>query len=319
MQRKYSVCFVFAQVKICLISTEYNPLIWCLNYFQGYIKTVDPDVCSGDINIELISNQTEFAINKYEHVATNSNIKLKYDALYKNYLVYFTNTNELEKEFMRLVRNIILNKLENRNFIFLHAACVASLGNGIAIIGPKFSGKTTMCLSFLNQGFDFVTNDKLAMRINKNKFDVYGLPVSVGIRAGTRNLFQNIDFNGGITVPYEDKTFLTPTQCCDKFQCEIASCAELRMFIIPKISENISTLSICELSAAEKEELIEQQIIASVYESYRFFNKKNIHISDEWKDFKKRLAALSFLCVESNGLLDKEIFDYIKKALGIVL
>ena len=66
---------------------------------------------------------------------------------------------------MRLVRNLILNKLQCRNFIFLHAVCVSFLEIGVGIIGDRRVGKTTICLSLLCKGFAFIANDKLAVTV----------------------------------------------------------------------------------------------------------------------------------------------------------
>lgn len=65
---------------------------------------------------------------------------------------------------LRMVRNILRWELFLGGAIFLHASCVSRAGEGIAILGPSRSGKTTLTLNLLNTGHcGFVTEDDLTV------------------------------------------------------------------------------------------------------------------------------------------------------------
>jgi hypothetical protein len=87
---------------------------------------------------------------------------------------------------VRVLRALVLRDFLDAGWGFLHAACVAIAGQGIALAGPRHAGKTTallQCLHWLGPDAALVSNDKLA--IDPAGQAAAGFPVRVGIRPGT--------------------------------------------------------------------------------------------------------------------------------------
>jgi hypothetical protein len=86
---------------------------------------------------------------------------------------------------VRVLRALVLRDFLDAGWGFLHAACVAIGGQGVALAGPRHAGKTTVllqCLHWLGPDAALVSNDKLAAG---PAGQAAGFPVRAGIRPGT--------------------------------------------------------------------------------------------------------------------------------------
>lgn len=63
--------------------------------------------------------------------------------------------------------------LHQRGYLILHASAVRIDGRAIAFIGNKGWGKSTMARAFINRGYQFVTDDVLAVDLTGDKPIVY--------------------------------------------------------------------------------------------------------------------------------------------------
>lgn len=86
---------------------------------------------------------------------------------------------------VRLLRAMLLNQLLLAASPFIHAACVAFAGAGVAFAGPRGSGKTTLLLHATAAGAAIVGNDKIALAAESGHVDALGFPVKIGVRAGS--------------------------------------------------------------------------------------------------------------------------------------
>ena len=303
--------FTFADITVSLVGDR--PLLtWCITYFQHYISLTDRD--RFDIEIELTDDYKDYVSRAYAHKVSNPIMYLSYDDQFRHYLVYFLPHVDRNRSFMRLVRNLILNQLQCRNFIFLHAACVSFLEIGVGIIGDRMAGKTTTCLSLLSKGFAFTTNDKLAVTVTPQGPEAIGIPVSIGIRQGTRELFPNIHYTGEWSSE-TDKIYLTPQCLCEQFHTDIRSCAMLRLFLLPVYDPSADTLVISELTMSEKQELIEKQILGSVYGDYILYKQPQKNTMAVTEKIKCELLQIPFLQIRQNSQSLNNVPEYIKRTI----
>jgi hypothetical protein len=82
---------------------------------------------------------------------------------------------------LQVVRGVLVDELEARGWMRLHAAIVALDGKGVALIGPKGSGKTSFLLGALaHVECDYVTNDKCLVRAGPDRtWEAIALPYAV--------------------------------------------------------------------------------------------------------------------------------------------
>ena len=112
-----------------------------------------------------------------------------------NIVILITNEFQDYREYcaMRLIRQLILIGLQNNDWLFFHAACISCQEKGVGIIGNKKTGKTTSLFNLLINGeFEFVSNDKIAIKEIDGDIKIISFPISAGVRIGTLNCFQQL-------------------------------------------------------------------------------------------------------------------------------
>jgi HprK-related kinase B len=72
-----------------------------------------------------------------------------------------------------------------RGWLLCHAAGVAQGGRGLALAGVSGAGKSTLALHLLNQGLDFVSNDRLLIRRGEGRLAMSGVAKLPRINPGT--------------------------------------------------------------------------------------------------------------------------------------
>lgn len=89
---------------------------------------------------------------------------------------------------VRILRALLLRAVLGNGFPFFHAACFTLRGVGVALVGRRAVGKTTLLLHCLDSlGAVLVGNDKFALvqDDDSDAEDAIGFPIQVGIRAGS--------------------------------------------------------------------------------------------------------------------------------------
>lgn len=77
---------------------------------------------------------------------------------------------------------IILDALRKRGYIVLHASAVAMGKKGIIFPSYSGGGKSTLALFLLENGFNFLSDDTIILRKEKNKFYMYSLSKYLSLR-----------------------------------------------------------------------------------------------------------------------------------------
>lgn len=69
--------------------------------------------------------------------------------------------------------------------MLFHAAAVAKNGSGIVLAAPSGKGKSTTALNLLNEGLDFVSNDRVVLKDNAGDLEMIGVPKHPRVNPGT--------------------------------------------------------------------------------------------------------------------------------------
>ncbi|MCX4884813.1 hypothetical protein [Streptomyces sp. NBC_00847] len=89
---------------------------------------------------------------------------------------------------VRILRALVLRALLGDGLPFFHAACFTLRGVGVAVVGRRTAGKTTLLLHCLDSlGAVLVGNDKFALApdAGSDAVEALGFPIQIGIRAGS--------------------------------------------------------------------------------------------------------------------------------------
>lgn len=153
---------------------------------------------------------------------------------------------------MRVVRELTMAHARRAGRPLLHAAAVEIDGRGIALVGPKRAGKTTLLLHLLRApGARFVANDRVFVDLDGSPPQLTGLPSIVALRAGTLELFPELaararelryafwqtraETRGNDRErPLTEGTDISPGQFCDLARVEAAVHAPLAALVFPQ-------------------------------------------------------------------------------------
>lgn len=152
------------------------------------------------------------------------------------------------KYIARLVRNLSRWQLYRSGYFYLHGGAVQINGHGLAFLGKKKSGKTSSILSSLiNLSADYVTNDDLTVKIDKNgAFNLLGWPRAIGIRTDVLSEFQRLEkyLKGDLFHPANQyvnekgKVYVSPKELTKFNDSEIIPETNLSAIVFPVFNSN---------------------------------------------------------------------------------
>jgi hypothetical protein len=149
--------------------------------------------------------------------------------------------------------------------LFLHGGMFARDGFGFAVLGRKRSGKTSVILSMLASGHDFVSNDDLSIHLAERPNGI-GWPRSVSIRQDTLRALGKSGVSGDHPANSHFDTYgdqaqlLFPRQVAELFDAPLVPSATVAGLIFPRFVDDPDDTGIVELTRAQAEE----QLLANV-------------------------------------------------------
>lgn len=256
--------FEFMGVKIQVTSLDAEPIRFCKEYFNHFFDCYEPQ--KGDDHVTYSVEIGDSFVGDKDYVLVIENPFVVYVNYLRRKIKIFGLKEEMYIELMRLIRELFFSLITSVNdCCFLHAACVANDEMAIAITGNKFAGKTTMCLNLLRHGWGFVSNDKLILhRKNHAITQCYGLPISLRIREGTKELYS--DKLGNMKFDEEDnRYYLSPSQLLDRFSVKVNNGKALKMILIPHLMPYVEKITLRKMSDAESKSILLQQSLDALY------------------------------------------------------
>jgi len=130
------------------------------------MKEAYVDLSNGYRLIKKVKTGVHFAVKEKDCLAMGP---LK---AYSNQLINYLNAIFMEDE------------LHGDHMLF-HAAGVAVNGEGIVIAAPSGKGKSTTSLYLVNEGLDFVSNDRVILQKRDDHYEMIGVPKHPRVNPGT--------------------------------------------------------------------------------------------------------------------------------------
>lgn len=245
---------------------------------------------TSDITINYIVGTTRKAKYEYkEKEQTTSNyIERKDDQINIYMKQYETNDIVFVK---RMFTSILIKVLQKKGYVILHGACAGKNGEGIIISGSKRSGKTTTLLNLLYEGYDYIANDRLALKEENGQISVIGIPFSMGIIL--EDAVKLFDITGCKKAIDKDKkkVYLESNEVGRKFNVGTFSVIKLNTILLPKYNEEVETIEMQNVSdivlylgpdnimttnAIPEEKKFLNEMFDITYKDASFLNKANI-------------------------------------------
>lgn len=177
-------------------------------------------------------NETE-----YNYVACKDN----------NLYVFMETYNKTKTDFIkRIFTNYYIKVLQKNGFIIIHGACVSKDDQAIIISGNKRCGKTTTLINLLDRGYDFIANDRLAVKKVNNEFIVHGIPFSMGIILENALKYPGFDIkNKKIAIDGDKKkVYIEAADVSKMFDVYTKSSGIVKSIIMPEYNENLENIQV---------------------------------------------------------------------------
>jgi HprK-related kinase B len=84
-----------------------------------------------------------------------------------------------------VVSMVFAKAMLRRGYIMLHASAALGEEGGVAFAAQSGAGKSTMALALVEEGYRFVTNDRLLVRLHNGQVEMVGVPKIPRVNPGT--------------------------------------------------------------------------------------------------------------------------------------
>lgn len=90
-----------------------------------------------------------------------------------------------DNQIVNFINSRFIQWMLDRGCLLCHAAAVSMQGRGLALAGFSGMGKSTLALHMMSRGLDFVSNDRLLIRLGESGLDMYGVAKLPRVNPGT--------------------------------------------------------------------------------------------------------------------------------------
>ena len=238
-----NIVFESNGVKIGVNSNKKEVMLNLIEKFGNYFNISSE---KADFNISYLVYDLPIPLGeKYKEINEG---EFNYITSKDNNLYVFMKDYDLSKEdfVKRIFTNYYIKVLQKLGYTIIHGACVSKNNEAIIISGNKRAGKTTTLINFLNNGYDFIANDRIAVKRIGDEFYVQGIPFSMGIILEDALKYPGFEIsNKRISVDNEvKKVYLESDDISKTFDIESKSYGIVKGIIIPKYNKEIDSLNI---------------------------------------------------------------------------
>ena len=234
----------------------------------------------------------------------------------KNRICYINNVNaKSEKNELLLVQYFVANVfnrlLELNGYLGFHSSCVEKDKNGIVFMAERNSGKTICMLNLMNNGYNSVTNDVIALKKIKDEIIGYGIAQSISIRLGPafcaqkeNQKYVELAIKKGIDIKDKDmlegnNLYLTDLELATLNNVSQSMYTPIKCIIRPCYDPFITTATFDKISKEHLRELVYSQYRSLVHETTDFLVNLKLPGIDErerYKHFDDILTIPAYYC-----------------------
>lgn len=301
--------FKVNDTKIKVRSNDPNVLINLIKLFGSYYEE---GFGEEDISINYIvgtKRKTEYPVKE------NGQSKYGYVNKENNTInVFMYKYDEKDRDFVkRIFTTTVIKTLQQKGYVIVHGACASLYGEGFIISGNKRAGKTTTLLNLLIRGYDYVANDRVALKEDNGHFIVVGIPYSMGIILDDAKKYFDVSNCKKVKDGDKEKVYLNNYDVSKVFNVKVNSVVKLNTILFPIYNKNTKTIKIKDepniVSYLGNDNLMTNNCVV---ENKWFFNK----LFDVKYIDPKFLNRAKAKIVEQSGETFDELDMYLKELVG---
>ena len=161
---------------------------------------------------------------------------------------------------MRYVFYMVLGVLLSYNgYEIVHCGAIALDGAGALLVGSPASGKTTLLLSCLHIGMQFLGDDVLFLARDDGVVGVYAFPEDIGVRSGTTELLGQYPFMQALREDERRKRFIDIQQY---FRGQVIDSSPVRLLLFMRAEQRSAEFRAELLSPAQAVSWLTQEYIS---------------------------------------------------------
>ena len=161
--------------------------------------------------------------------------------------VIVKSSSAYEYQLLRIIREFLYRKNEDMGKVFMHAAACEYKDNGFLILGNKAAGKTSLLNYFLNEGANYIANDRAFTKDSDAQIMIEGFPIPMRISYETVEKlnckFEDVKYFRRQSEN-SDKLLITPFELSKIYQIRTVYSSPLNMVLVPEIVLQSDKLSI---------------------------------------------------------------------------
>lgn len=229
-------------INIKVRSNNPNIIIELVKLYGTYYEEAKGKT-NADITINYVvgsNRKTNYPIKEKEQTEFNYIEKKE-----NNLNIYMRKYDEDDKNFVkRMFTSTLIKTLQQNGYVILHGSCASKNGEGIIISGNKRTGKTVTLLNLLLRGYDYVANDRLALKEEHGHITVIGIPFSMGIILEDAAKMFDISDCKIETDKDKQKVYLDNNDVGKKFNVCTNSVVKLNTILLPKYNSSAKFISV---------------------------------------------------------------------------
>ena len=302
-------------------------------HFNGHINIIEP---TGEPTYSLIVTDDSKIINgSYYHKTDKwfgySSLDFYIDNANKTSYITNIDANKNQNRSLLIstsIANLFNRLLELKGYLGLHAACVEKENSGVLFVAERNSGKTVCMLNLMNNGYNLVANDAVALKKDNKDLIGYGIAQSVSIRLSKAFCEQKenkkyldiakekgIDKIDGNNIYVSDDELVRINNVSQKID------APIKFIVRPCYDPSINNLDLYQMPIEQTRELVYAQFKSLVHETSDFLINVKLEDVDEkerYSHIEDIVAIPAFYCRQNERTTEefKKEMELVRKKLN---
>ncbi|APU13089.1 phosphoenolpyruvate carboxykinase (ATP) [Actinoalloteichus fjordicus] len=178
MSREHQVVADLGPVRVTVVTDHVGVVDYLRAFYSLEPSTAHEELSGWTIQARLAEPEPGMALTPWR-------VGYRVDLESQQAVVCSSDPSDLAITVRKVIREVLLDYCEAREYTMLHASAVADGARVVIVVGDKGSGKTTLALGAALGGSRFLSNDHLILYRTREGLVVTSLPTPIPVKIGT--------------------------------------------------------------------------------------------------------------------------------------